>query len=231
MSGALDHLPSMPLAPAHQGYEYQDLLVAARLVDVMLGTVMRCVVDAKLVPDDIFDDLTTVDSDGRRERIQFKHTGTAPPPLPLTTFTNDKRGLRLARVIASVLADRDGPGAAATDSSFRIVLPDTPPTDTHLISVLEPARPDPGPFLPGMDSLRMRFRPAALRREPGCSSAPARDTTNPFPFQQLREDALDRRDLDWICEHLLLELAAPPASLDLRTLTRITLPSGKPAKP
>ena len=44
---------------------------------------------------------------------------------------------------------------------------------------------------------------------------PAKDTTNPFPFQQLREDALDRRDLDWICEHLLLELAAPPASLDL----------------
>ena len=134
MSPTHDHVRARPLTPAHRGYEYQDLLVAARLVDLLLGTVVHCQVDTKLLPDDVFDDLTTVDSAGRRERSQFKHTQRNPPPLSLATFANNQRGLGLDRVIAAVLADRDGPGATATDLLFRIVLPDAPPTDPRLLA-------------------------------------------------------------------------------------------------
>jgi hypothetical protein len=42
---------------AHRGYEYQDLLVACRLVDVLLGSVVQVHVDEKLTEDDRFDDL------------------------------------------------------------------------------------------------------------------------------------------------------------------------------
>jgi hypothetical protein len=35
------------LAPAHRGYEYQDLLVAARFVDVLLGIVTEARCDEK----------------------------------------------------------------------------------------------------------------------------------------------------------------------------------------
>jgi hypothetical protein len=62
------------LTPAHRGYEYQDLLVACRLVDMMLDTVTEAHIDIKLVKNDRFDDLTVRDASGRWERSQFKHT-------------------------------------------------------------------------------------------------------------------------------------------------------------
>jgi hypothetical protein len=40
------------LTAAHRGYEYQDLLVACRLVDMLLGTVVQVHVDEKLTVDD-----------------------------------------------------------------------------------------------------------------------------------------------------------------------------------
>ena len=70
------------LESAHRGYEYQDLLVACRLVDVMLGSIKTAHVDEKLVPQDRFDDLTTEDETGRRERVQVKHTADIDRPLP-----------------------------------------------------------------------------------------------------------------------------------------------------
>ena len=92
------------LASAHRGYEYQDLRVAARLVDIMLDTIARVFVDKKLVPDDMFDDLTTVDKTGRRERTQFKHTDNADQELTLATFAGDVRRVRLDRVVSAALA-------------------------------------------------------------------------------------------------------------------------------
>ena len=47
------------LTAAHRGYEYQDLLVACRLVDMLLGTVVEARIDEKLTAaDDRFDDLS-----------------------------------------------------------------------------------------------------------------------------------------------------------------------------
>ena len=170
----------MALTSAHRGYEYQDLLVAARLIDVMLGSIEKIHVDEKLVPDDRFDDLTTVDKSGRRERIQVKHTENADQALTLATFTNDARSLRLDRVISAALADRDGPGVKGRELSFRIVLRDSSPIDGRLLAVLEPAMPDPGPFLAGMDSLRMRFRAEALWKKSSALTGEALDDRYPF---------------------------------------------------
>ena len=205
----------MALAPAHRGYEYQDLLVATRLVDVMLGSIVKVHVDEQLVPDDKFDDLTTVDETRRRERTQVKHTGNTDQALTLATFTRNARSLRLDRVISAALADRDGPGIQAREFSFRIVLCDAPPTDERLTAFLRPANPDPGPFLPGMDSVRMRFRAEALREKSSGSAAEPLDDSNPFAFIQVGEGAVERPDLEWICERLVVEVAAPAASLDL----------------
>ena len=123
------------LASAHRGYEYQDLLVALRLVDVMLGSIKQIYVDDKLIPNDRFDDLTTVDVTGCRERVQVKHTDNTDQPLTLTTFTNDARGLRLDCLISAALADRDSSGINAREHSFRIVLRDALSTDNKLLSV------------------------------------------------------------------------------------------------
>jgi len=203
----------MALTAAHRGYEYQDLLVAARLVDVLLGSIVETHVDEKLVPDDRFDDLTTIDKTGYRERIQVKHTDSSDRALTLATFTNDSRSLRLDHIISAALADRDGPGSQAQGHSFRIVLCDVMPTDERLLSVLESANPDSGPFLSGMTSIRMRFKADALWQAADNSSADG----NLFTFLREGDTAVERSDLDWVCERLVLELAAPTASLDLTT--------------
>ena len=204
----------MPLTHAHRGYEYQDLLVAARLVDVMLGSV-TVHVDKKLVPDDRFDDLTTVDAMGLRERTQIKYTDNADQSLTLATFTTDTRSLRLNRVISTALEDREGPGSQAQEFSFRIVLRDAPPTDERLTTFLAPANPDPGPFLPGMNSVRMRFRGDALWGKSSGLEAGLPNDNNPFAFIQGGEYAVGRPDLEWICERLVVELDTPAASMDL----------------
>jgi len=90
------------LDAAHRGYEYQDLLTAARLTELVLGRVVRAHVDEKLFPTDLFDDLTIYDSDGRRERIQIKHTTADAIPLPLSTF-------RAARAPPSLFRRLNGP--------------------------------------------------------------------------------------------------------------------------
>ena len=203
------------LEAAHQGYEYQDLMAACRLVDVLLGSITTTYVDKKFVPRDVFDDLTTVDSAGCRERVQFKYTDELDRPLTLATFTSDVRGLSLNRLISSTVADRDGPGIGATQLSFRVVLRDTVPTDANLGAALSTALPDPGPFVQGMKSLRFRLRPEALWEAAG-QTTPERPTDSiPFAFLRFGPNAVERRTLDWVCRHLVVELNAPPASLDL----------------
>ena len=205
----------MALVSAHRGYEYQDLLVAMRLVDVMLGTIVKIHVDKKLVLDDRFDDLTTVDETDFRERTQVKHTDNVDQALTLATFTNDSRRLRLDRIILAVLADRDGPGIHAREVSFRIIMRDIPPTDQRLRAFLHPANPDPGPFLRGMNSVRMRFRANALWEESRRLVTESPGSSDTVSSLQMGAIAVERPDLDWACERLVVELDAPAASLDL----------------
>jgi hypothetical protein len=199
------------LAPAHRGYEYQDLLVACRFVDILLGNVREARCDEKLFDDDRFDDLTTVDLDGIRERVQFKHTDDDDRPLSLDTFTKDQRGLRLDRLFDSMLTDRDGAGRDASAAVFRVVLRDQSPTDPTLTAVLKPGAREPGPFLAGMQTERFRFRAQALR-EQRCTDA---GEPSPFAFLFSGDTSLNYDDLKWVCDRLIVEVGAPRASLDL----------------
>lgn len=202
------------LDAARRGYAYQDLLVACRLVDVLLGTVVEVSVDEKLVPADRFDDLTTLGAAGSRERIQIKHTDNVGRALSLATFTRDDRRLRLDRVVASVLADRDGPGASASAHSYRIVLRDGVPADSRLASVLVAALVDPGPFVPGMRSARLAFNADALWSQMQAAGE-AGHADYPFAFMAGGSAPLSRADLDWVCGRLVVEVQSPASSGDL----------------
>jgi len=202
----------MSLRAAHQGYEYQDLLVAYRFVDVLLGSMVETHVDLKLVADDRFDDLTTIDREGNRERVQFKHTESPDRPLSLRTFTSEDRSLRLDRLIASMLNDRAGPGHNAKEIVFRIVLRDQAPIDPNLLAVLMPLRNAPGPFIPTMRTIRFGFNADALWKHRGNESAEGIDRSFEFLFA---ESELSFADLEWACKHLLVEIGAPPMSGDL----------------
>lgn len=204
------------LTSAHRGYEYQDLLVACRLVDMLVGDVVEVRVDEKQFPDDRFDDLTTIDNRGVRERVQFKHTDDHHRPLTLGTFTNDKRRLRLDLLVAAMVTDRHLFGSTANGQVFRVVLRDLPPTDRRLASVLVPADPDPGPFLPNMRTVRLAFDPEALWAQTGYGGAgDARSHGNHSAFLGTGSRSVDFDDLVWACCHLVLEVGAPAMSGDV----------------
>ena len=203
------------LESAHRGYEYQDLMVACRLVDVLLGSITMAQVDKKLVPGDRFDDLTTVDQSGLRERVQVKHTDHAGQPLAVSTFASETRQLRLDELIRVALDDKDGPGADANDHCFRVILMEAAPTDPRLVAVLGSPDSDPGPFVRGMQSLRMKFRADALWSyyDGAIDERSGRDA--PFSFLASATPRVNRREIEWFSEHLVVELNAPVASLDL----------------
>lgn len=199
------------LTPAHRGYEYQDLLVACRLVDMMLDTVTEAHVYIKLVKDDRFDDLTVRDASGRWERSQFKHTDAGDSPLKLKTFTTDDRGLQLDQLVAAAIAYRDGPGAGMASVQFRVVMRGGPPADAKLAAALTAASPDPGPFLAGMATTRLRFDIDVLWPEAGHADPNA--ATDAFAF--LRTGKVNRADLVWLCDRMVIEIGAPAMSMDL----------------
>ncbi len=201
---------------AHRGYEYQDLLVACRLVDLLLGVAVEVRVDEKLVDDDVFDDLTTEFSDGSRERVQVKYTSDDERPLTAATFTNKGRGLKLDRVFAAILADRLSPGADAAPQTYRIVLRDTLPEEAALTAVLGPAGTDPGPFLPTLQTVRLAFDADELWSQMERSPAGEPGTGDGrFSFLADADPHLARSDLVWACSRLVVEVAAPAASRDL----------------
>ena len=206
-------LPS--LTSAHQGYEYQDLLVATRLIDVMLGSIKTTHVDKALVHNDRFDDLTTIDNNGLHERVQIKYTKTTNRELSLATFTTDRRKLRLDKLILAALAEKKARESQAREFSFRVILRDTLPTNDELNRVLAPALPDPGPFTRGMKSVRMRFQADALMGESIRSDTSQSDDEHTFSFLFDERRGVCYADLEWICERLVVELEAPVANFDL----------------
>ncbi|MFJ1671622.1 AAA family ATPase [Streptomyces bottropensis] len=204
------------LTAAHRGYEYQDLLEACRVVDLPLGGIVAVHVDEKLVPDDRFDDLTVIGADGCRERTQFKHSDNDDHPLAYETFTSDGRGLRLDRLMAAAVADRDGPGASARMIRLRIVMRDAPPDDAVLRAVMVPARASDVPFLAGMNTTLLRFDAEAIWQGVELPARGRRKAGNVFGFLAEGDMAVSKEDLEWLCEHLVVELAAPPMTMDLQ---------------
>lgn len=203
----------MPLIAAHRGYEYQDLLVACRFVDMLLSNVVHADVDKKLISDDRFDDLTTIDALGNRERIQFKHTDNDDRPLSLRTFTTEDRKLRLDRLMECMLSDRAGPGRDAHELTFRVVLRDQEPQDQVLKDFLKRADTDPGPFLPGVRTLRLAFDAEALWSQRNKPTQNPKES--PFAFLFVNNPSITYDDLKWVCTNLIVEVDAPRSSADL----------------
>jgi AAA ATPase domain len=203
------------LQAAHRGYEYQDLLSAGRAVDLLLESLRSVDVDRKMVEDDRFDDLSTVDTLDRHQRVQFKHRDNDDRPLPLDTFVTDGRKLRLDRLVRCAIAYRDGPGKQARKVEFRIVLRDAAPVDPLLTRVLTAARPDPGPFLQTLISTRLKFSVAEL----WAAASEAQQAAKPAPgfgFLHATDTGIEFEDLAWVCDRLLVEVGAPAYSADLR---------------
>ena len=196
------------LRAAYQGYEYQDIMAAIKLPDLLLGSLASLTAEEKLYEGDLFDDLMAEAPDGRRDRIQIKYRAKdLDLDLPLSTFTTDQRRLRLDRLAACgreerMMATPDRP------STLRVLLRDHPPADSRLTRILRPAEPDPGPFATGMRTVRFRFDANAVWEWGQRPDAPS-------ALAFIRSGELAKADIETLSDVLVIELAAPEASFDL----------------
>lgn len=197
-----------PLRAAHRGYEYQDIMAAIKLPDLLLGSLASLTAEKKLYPGDPFDDLIAEAPDGRRDRIQIKHREEdLDVDLPLSTFTTNQRRLRLDMLVAAsrqerMMATPDRP------STLRVLLRDHPPADSRLTRILRPADPDPGPFATGVRTVRFRFDANAVWEWGQRPDAPG-------ALAFIRDSESAKADIETLSDLLVIELAAPEASFDL----------------
>ncbi|WP_431867490.1 ATP-binding protein [Microbacterium paraoxydans] len=184
----------MNLRPTHLGYAYQDIVTGNAFVDLLLGTVASIRVDLKDFEGDRFDDLSIAYADGRRVRLQIKHT-TTDRELSQNTFTADGRGLRLDILLRSLLTDL----GSNPETTYRVVVRDGQPDD-KLVSVLVAVElsEDPGEPLPGITTRRYRFGPDLLGR-----SASWATLLSGFTEEEIRR----------ACARLVIDVDAPAASL------------------
>ncbi len=184
----------MNLRPTHFGYAYQDIVTGNAFVELLLGTAGSIRVDLKDFDGDRFDDVTIAYVDGRRVRLQIKHT-TTDRELSQSTFSTDKRGLRLDLLLRSLLDDLN----TNPDTTYRVVVRDSQP-DTKLAGVLIAVAPseDPGDPLLGIRTRRYKFAPDLLRQ-----AAPWTNLLTGFTESDVRS----------ACARLVVDVDAPAASL------------------
>ncbi|MBB2988515.1 NACHT domain-containing protein [Terracoccus luteus] len=185
----------MSLGPTHFGYYFQDLVTGVALVDLLLGTAKSITVDTKGFDGDRFDDVNIVYTDDRRVRLQIKHT-TTDRLLSKETFSQDKRHLKLNKVLDSLLTDL----ASCPGTTYRIVVRDSGPDDDLSLVLLRLSPADrPDDPLPGITTQKYRFDPDALQRNE--------------PWATL-VGHLSSQDLRDACDALTVDTDAPAASIN-----------------
>ena len=184
----------MSLRPTHHGYAYQDIVTGNAFVDVLLGTAVSIRVDLKDFDGDRFDDITIMYADGRRVRLQIKHT-TIDRELSRGTFTADRRDLRLDLLLRSLLTDL----GSNADTTYRVVVRDGRPDDdlAEVLTSISPAD-DPGDPLPGIITRRYQFDPDKLHQLE--------------PWKTLLS-SLTEDEVRTACDRLVIDTAAPAATL------------------
>lgn len=197
------------LAPAHRGYQYQDVISAIALVDMLLLRTSETLVDRKLFRGDLFDDLTII-GNASRQRIQIKHSSDPEAILKPSVFSSDARGVQLDLLLQAVLADRDTFPEAADKSTYRLIFTERFPASGELADVLHPAS------LPNV--LALSELGAEVRQFDGSElwalkGRPAADNSIANTLWNLRD--VTEEDLNWACARLHVEVSAPQFSGDL----------------
>lgn len=194
--------------PALRGYAYQDLMMAIRLPDLLLGSVRSVKAERPRYDGDLFDDLTVHETSGAMVHVQVKHHSQGPDHrLPLSSFTSNDRRLRLDKLVACVAEECQRFPNGVTPR-LRLLFHDRSPEDPKLIRILQAPERDPGPFCPGMQTTRFTFSPDAIRE---WSLQP----DSPNALRLLREGNSTVADLEALRDLVVIEVGAPPATLNM----------------
>lgn len=137
------------LAPAHEGYRYQDLMTAYTFARSLIERYAEVIADCKVVEDDRFDDLGYV-KDGRSIRQQIKSSPNPERQLKLSDFTSKDSTLRIDRLVRSYTRAQE----QAADE-YRLCATWAFPDEEPLLSVLEHV--DAAPTIEGFQGPRFKL--------------------------------------------------------------------------
>ena len=137
-----------PLAGAHIGYEYQDLVAAALLAVGLVDGLDALWTEVRRGADTAFDDIE-LHRDGRTVRWQIKHSTDADRRLNAADLKRDAE-LSLRRMARAAAAQ------PATADEFRILVTWSEPDEEDLEDLLAPADRLP-PTLPDWDTRRYKL--------------------------------------------------------------------------
>jgi len=181
-----------------KGYLYQDLVSALKIAETLLGRADRVVLDTKLHQFDVFDDVS-VWTGNRRVRRQVKHASDAARMFEAADLRTHQSNTRVDVLCRSVLAA----GSACADE-HRVCACWSEPSDADLKLLLVPTEAF-GTF-PGCRTSLYKLNLSFLWPAGG----------NPaWPF--MNSDGLSRDQYAALCNRLVLEIACPRMSADLRT--------------
>ncbi|WP_291915183.1 ATP-binding protein [Limnohabitans sp.] len=200
--GKTTSLRTNPLAAAHRGYVYQDLLTAYLLVQGLISGFNQIVVDKKVVEDDRFDDVETCIS-GRRLRRQIKSSANTGRCLSFSDFNDAASTLRFDRLVRTFVDET--PHQA---NEYRLCATwEFPKSGDPLVNLLKPA--DMPGTLVDFDTMLMRFDVPKLWTGDGSLIFP-----NARPAL-VAGSGLCQADVLSFCERFVIEIELPQASLDL----------------
>ena len=185
------------LSAAHQGYQYQDLVVASVLVKGVIESFDQAAVDRKLLPGDRFDDLEVRSRSGRR-RIQIKSHTIAGRRLELSDLTTDRIKARMDALVSTCTAD------ASPANEYRLSVTYAAPVDQELVECLLPDQ-SVDTLLPGVATQRYRVDPALVWPVGGGPK-----------WQALQEGGIERGAFVDFCGRFVIETSLPAMSTDLR---------------
>lgn len=192
------------LRDAHRGYAYQDLATAYLLVRCLIQRYEAVVVDRKIVADDRFDDIEVIEA-GLRTRRQLKFSIHADTALSYADFNGARSSLRFDRLVNTFTAEGKN---AANEYRLCATWQEPCPTDP-IVSLLVPCQ-IVGTF-EGYPTQTFNFDPNRVWPEGGN-----------LVFASLQErlesesvKTLIREEVLSFCKRFIIEVALPPASLDL----------------
>lgn len=189
------------LGAAHRGYLYQDVTTAFAFAQALATAEDSVTVDRKLVPGDIFDDLTVRNPSGTvRRQLKWSNEGTRQ--LILRDFVHDGSGVRIDKLVRSHMQTRgDGP------HEFRLAVAWAAPAAADVVDVLVAS--NAAPLIPGSTTQRFCLDPDAVWPAGGDAQwAPLRPRDD-------EPELISREDFLAFAADFVLETDTPPFSADL----------------
>lgn len=192
------------LAAAHRGYAYQDLLTAYLLLQGLVTGFDEIIIDKKLVNDDRFDDVETRVA-GRRLRRQVKSSQQSDRCLMFDDFNGARSSLRFDRLVRTFVSE-----SLNQAEEYRLCATwGAPGRDDRLAKLMAPF--DGHRTFNGSSTTLMKLDASQLWTEAGdiiFSNAQQAFTA---------VDDISREDVLRFCQHFVIEVGLPQASLDLNS--------------